>query len=80
MLPSAVLALIVGRRWGIFAATIAVLCWSGIQCIQLKGSLELGVVTWNSIMRFLVFLTVVLLLDRVRVEAKSASTAGKADI
>ena len=80
MLPSAILTLIVGRRWGIFAAAIAVTCWSAIQSIQLKGSLELGIVTWNSIMRFLVFLTVVLLLDRVRVEAKSTSPAGKADI
>jgi hypothetical protein len=80
MLPSAILTLIVGRRWGIFAAAIAVTCWSAIQSIQLKGSLELGIVTWNSIMRFLVFLTVVLLLDRVRVEAKSTRPAGKADI
>jgi hypothetical protein len=77
MMPSAILTLIVGRRWGIVAAAIAVICWSAIQSIQLKGSLDLGIVTWNSVMRFLVFLTVVFLLDRVRVEAK---TSGRADI
>ncbi len=77
MMPSAILTLIVGRRWGIFAAAIAVTCWSAIQSIQLRGSLDLGIVTWNSVMRFLVFLTVVFLLDRVRVEAK---TSGRADI
>jgi len=77
MIPPAILALIVGRRWGTFAAAIAVVSWSAIQSIQLRGSLELGVVVWNSIMRFLLFLIVVLLLDRVRVEAASTS---KADI
>lgn len=71
MAPAAILTLIVGRRWGIFAAAIAVIGWSAIQSVQLKGSLELGIVTWNSVMRFLVFLTVVLLLDRIRAEAKT---------
>jgi hypothetical protein len=80
MMPSAILTLIVGRRWGIFAAAVAVICWSAIQSVQLKGSLELGIVTWNSIMRFLVFLTVVFLLDRVRSEGKPAGPARKADI
>jgi Sulfotransferase family len=77
LVPSAILTLIIGRRWGIFAAVVAVVCWSGIQSVELKGSLELGIVVWNSIMRFLVFLTVVLLLDRVRVEAAATR---KADI
>lgn len=77
MVPSAILTLIVGRRWGIFSASLAVIFWSAIQSVELKGSLELGIVTWNSVMRFLVFLTVVLLLDRVRTEATSPR---KADI
>ena len=80
MLPSAILALIVGRRWGILAAALAVVFWSAIQSVELKGAFELGIVTWNSIMRFLVFLTVVLLLDRVRGEAKATSPTSKADI
>ena len=72
MLPPAILALIVGTRWGIFGAVVAVICWSSIQSVELKGSLELGMVVWNSIMRFVVFLTVVLLLGWVRLESSSA--------
>ena len=77
MIPPAILTLVVGRRWGTFSAAVAVTCWSAIQDIQLKGAMDFGVVAWNSVMRFFVFLTVVLLLDRVRVEAASSR---KADI
>ena len=70
VIPIATLTLIVGRRWGIFAAALAAIFWSAIQSIELRGSLELGIVIWNSAMRFLVFLTVIFLLDRVRGGAK----------
>jgi hypothetical protein len=75
LIPAALLTLIIGRGWGNVAAAIAVVFWSAMQSFQLGGSMEYSVVLWNSIMRFLVFKIVILLLDRVRVEASFTSRA-----
>jgi len=75
LIPAALLTLIIGRGWGTVAAVIAVIFWSAMQSFQLGGSIEYSVVLWNSIMRFLVFKIIILLLDRVRVETSFASKA-----
>ncbi|HUA67341.1 MAG TPA: sulfotransferase [Candidatus Saccharimonadales bacterium] len=68
LIPPALLTLIIGRRWGSFGVVLSVITWSVIQSLELMGSLKIGVVLWNSIMRFFVFQIIVLLLDRVRAE------------
>jgi hypothetical protein len=76
LIAPAFLTLIVGRGWGIFAAVISVVLWSVMQSFQSTGSVGYGVVLWNSVMRFLVFQVIIVLLYRVRVETTST---GKAD-
>ena len=76
LIPTAVLTLIVGRGWGTFAAAITAVFWSAMQNFQLGDSMASGIVLWNSIMRFLVFQIVILLLDRIRAETTSTGKAG----
>jgi hypothetical protein len=76
LIPPAAIALIIGRRWGTITAATAVVTWSVLQGMDRTGFMECGVILWNSVMRFLVFQIVVLLLDRVRVES---ALVGKAD-
>jgi hypothetical protein len=75
MIPPAVLALIVGRRWGSITAAAAVITWSVLQGVGNAQFMGYGVILWNSTMRFVVFQVIVLLLDRVRVESAFASKA-----
>ncbi len=73
LIPPVFLALTIGRRWGTFAAMVAAVLWSSIQSVERAGHVEYGLVLWNSFMRFLVFQTVILLLERVREETAAAS-------
>jgi len=73
LISPAFLSLTVGRRWGTFAAIVAATLWSSLQSVERAGHFEYGLIVWNSLMRFLVFQIVILLLDRDRVEADSAS-------
>ena len=77
LIPPALLALIVGSRWGTFTAALAAVTWSVLQGSGHAEFIGYGVIFWNSVMRFLVFQVVVLLLDRVRVEN---SLTSKADV
>jgi hypothetical protein len=52
---------------------VAATLWSSLQSVERAGHFEYGLIVWNSLMRFLVFQIVILLLDRDRVDADSAS-------
>ncbi|MGH7975618.1 MAG: sulfotransferase family protein [Limisphaerales bacterium] len=77
LIPSAMLALIVNRRWGTLAAVASALIWSCARMIEQPDAdfhyAHYGLVLWNCAMRFVVLQFVVLLLNRIRLEA--ASTA-----
>ena len=74
LIPCAALALIINHRWGTFAAAIVIVTWSVIKFHQDPNlSLEhWGTLIWNAGMRFILLESVVLLLNRVRVEAALA--------
>ncbi len=75
LLPCAVLTLVVNYRWGTLAATTFVVIWSAIQAHQ-NPSLNLEhwkTLVWDAGMRFVLFQIIVLLLNRVRIEAAQES-------
>lgn len=74
LIPCAALTLIVNHRWGTFAVATAMVIWSIIQAHQ-NPNLNLehwGILLWDAGMRFVVLEVVVLLLNRVRVQADPA--------
>ena len=71
LIPVALLTLIINRRWGTFAAALSAVVWSVLQHLGEHGTLEFGVLLWNSAMRFLLFQLIILLLNRVRIEMVS---------
>ena len=73
LMPPGILALIVGRRWGTVAAAVAAVVRSLFEFGQ-SGHAHLGVVAWNTLMRFLVLQFVVLLAARVKCELGSTET------
>jgi hypothetical protein len=78
MISCAIPALILNRSWGTFAAMMATATWSGLQTLH-NPSLNFahgGLLLWDTVMRFIVLQTVVLLLDRVRVEIASLDNSG----
>lgn len=76
LLPSALVTLVVSRRWGTPIAAASSVVWTVVQSVEdpLYGSYFL--IVWNSLMRFVFIQFVVLLLDRIRVESSFASDAG----
>lgn len=74
LIPCAVLTLVINFRWGTFAAALTMIVWSVIQAHQ-NSHLSLAhwqMLVWNATMRFVLFQIIVLLLNRVRVEATAA--------
>jgi sulfotransferase family protein len=74
LIPCAALTLVVNHRWGTIAAAIAMVVWSTIQAHQ-NPNLNLGhwgTLLWDAGMRFVVLEIIVLLLNRVRVQAEPA--------
>lgn len=70
IIPCAILALILNRRWGTLAAMITTTTWAGLQTLH-NPNLNFahpGLLLWDAAMRFIVLQTVVLLLDRMRIE------------
>jgi hypothetical protein len=70
IIPCASLALILNRRWGTLAAMITTTMWAGLQTLH-NPNLNFahpGLLLWDASMRFIVLQTVVLLLDRMRIE------------
>jgi hypothetical protein len=71
LIPSAVLTLVVNYRWGTLATSIFVVIWSTIQAHQ-NPNLNLEhwkTLVWDAGMRLVMFQIILLLLDRVRIEA-----------
>ncbi|HEY3931484.1 MAG TPA: sulfotransferase [Verrucomicrobiae bacterium] len=70
IIPSASLALILNRRWGTFAAVLTTLIWAALQTLDNPSMnfAHCGLFLWDTTMRFIVLQTVVVLLDRMRVE------------
>jgi hypothetical protein len=74
MVPCAALTLVINSRWGTFAAAIVVVIWSVIQANQ-NPNLNLehwGTLLWDAGMRIVLLQVIVLLINRVRVEATLA--------
>lgn len=71
LVPCAALTLVINHRWGTFAVVTFAVVWSAIQAHQNPNlSLEhWGTLFWDAGMRFVLFQIIVLLLNRVRVEA-----------
>jgi hypothetical protein len=74
LIPCAVLTLVVNYRWGTFAAALFTVLWATIQAHQ-NPNLNLDhwqTLLWDAGMRFVLFQIIVLLLNRVRIEAAQA--------
>lgn len=77
LIPCAVLTLVVNYRWGTFAAAAYMVIWSVIQAYQ-NPNLNLEhwqTLMWDAGMRFVLFQIILVLLDRVRVEAAQGNEA-----
>ena len=74
LIPCAALTLVINFRWGTFAAAMTMTVWSVIQAHQNPHlSLEhWRMLVWNAGMRFVLFQIILLLLNRVRIEAAAA--------
>jgi hypothetical protein len=78
MISCAIPTLILNRRWGTFAAMMTTVTWAGLQTLD-NPSLNFshyGLLLWDAAMRFVVLQTVVLLLDRIRIEIASVGADG----
>jgi hypothetical protein len=76
MIPCAIPTLILNRRWGTLAAVITTVTWAWLQTLD-NPSFNFAhhdLLLWDAAMRFIVLQTVVLLLDRIRVEIASVGT------
>lgn len=75
LIPCALPALIINRRWGTIAAVADTLVWTAARVVELPDySSQYGLLLWNCLMRFLVLEFVVILLDRIRLEIADAET------
>jgi thiamine transporter ThiT len=74
MIPSAILALIVSRRWGTTAAIVSALIWSLMKMLEQPELIShYYLQLWNCFMRFSLLQIMVVLLDRIRVEIDSTA-------
>jgi hypothetical protein len=71
LIPCAALTLVVGRRWGTLAAASCALILTWERTLDEHAPLEIGLLLWNTAMRFVFFQVIVVLLDRIRVEMNS---------
>lgn len=73
LIPCAILASVINRRWGTFAALIATVTWSLVRSLEQNHTPD-GVALWNCLMHFILLQIVVLLLSRIRIETVSTSS------
>ena len=73
LIPAAILALVINRRWGTFAAAVSAIAWALVQSLHSPriNFSHLDIWLWDLLMRFLTFEVVVLLLARIRLELSS---------
>lgn len=76
MVPASILTLVIGRRSGTFGAALSAFAWALVKNAvnPFINSSHPAVWLWDAMMRFLVIETVVLLLDRIRVEVAAQKT------
>lgn len=74
LIPCALLTLIINRRWGILAAMVSAVIGPLLQRFGDPDYAPLSLFAWNSVMRFVLFVAVVLLLDRIAVESRPAKS------
>jgi hypothetical protein len=74
----AIPTLVINRRWGTITAVICTLTVSVLRVSLHFDPLEISVLFWNVVMRFLFFEMFVILLDLVRIEMNKFSEAGNA--
>jgi hypothetical protein len=76
VIPSAVLALVIGQRWGTFAAVTSALTWSLVQNVESPrvNFSHPAIWLWDLLMHFLILQLIVVLLGRIRVEVTSQKT------
>ena len=71
LLPCTLLTLVVGLRWGTFAAIVSAFLGPIMQSRADPHFAYFGLTLWNSSMRLALFEAVVLLVNRVRIEVTS---------
>src|SRR5262249_25814742 len=71
-LPLLISTLVINRRWGTMIAVVVALLGPAVQVWSETGLLHWRILIWNCVMRFLLFETFVLLLDRIRRETVPA--------
>jgi hypothetical protein len=73
ILPAAIMALVIGQRWGTIAAVASALTWAAVQNMDnpyINFSHPV-LCLWDGFMRFLAIEIVVFLLERIRLEISS---------
>ena len=73
LFPPALLALLVNRSWGKWAAALAAGLWTGLQLLEREPGAEPVLLAWNFCTRFISIQALVLLMDRVRREIANAA-------
>ena len=71
LLPCSLLTLVMGLRWGTFAAIASAFLGPVMQSRADPDFAHFGLMLWNSSMRLVLFEAVVLLVNRVRIEVTS---------
>jgi hypothetical protein len=73
VVPSALLTLVVGQRWGTFAAMTSAFVWALLQNLDSPwiNFSHPGIWFWDLFMRFMILEIIVVLLGRIRVEVVS---------
>jgi hypothetical protein len=74
LVPCAFLTLIINRRWGLFAAIFSAGIGPALQRLADPDYASFSVFVWNFAMRFFLFVVVLLLLDRIAVENRTAKS------
>jgi hypothetical protein len=64
LIPVLLIAFRINRFWGGLCAAAAAIVWSGLQHQNNPGDAGMGVLVWNSVMRYFYMHAVVLMMDR----------------
>jgi hypothetical protein len=74
MIPSAIMALVANRRWGMMFAMVSALVWSAMKFNEMpEPNSHYGLQLWNCAMRFILLQIMVVLLDRIRIETAAVN-------
>jgi hypothetical protein len=68
LLPCIVITLVLNRRWGMAVAIVSAIIGPWMQRYEAVYYQNMSVEVWNTVMRFIVFQSVVIVLDSIRRE------------